>query len=249
MDTLTAAAPNAQGNGDAPERRRRRARKRTLRGDRGKPSSNSPVPGVLPSPASSDDDHLSTNVGHSQRPRHVIQRSSVIAQREEELAGRALVISVVADNPGGLFDSILPAIAQRFEIEERLLSLLPLGPASLLLISPDELSASRIFNDGRPLIISTGRLHVKRWSRFLFSVAGNLPSAMEIELRGIPAHAWDVDTASQLLSDCCLPCGLLPGTDRQRETLHLVAWCSSPKDIPPVMDLEIPEPATGGGGA
>jgi hypothetical protein len=135
----------------------------------------------------------------------VIQRSSVIAQREEELAGRALVISMVADNPGGLFDSILPAIAQQFEIEERLLSLLPLGPASLLLISPDELSASRIFNDGRPLIISTGRLHVKRWSRFLFSAAGNLPSAMEIELRGIPAHAWDVDTASQRLLSTLRP--------------------------------------------
>ncbi|KAG2642375.1 hypothetical protein PVAP13_2KG216930, partial [Panicum virgatum] len=217
---------------------RRRARKRSRRGGHGQPSSNS-NPGDLPSPASSDDDHLITDAGHSLRPRRVIQRSSVIAQREELLAERALVLSVVADDPGGLFESILPAIAQRFEIEERSLSLSPLGLASLLLISPDEQSASRILNDGRALIIPACRIHAKRWTRFLSSTAGNLPCATEIELRGIPAHAWDVhvDTASQLLNDCCLPCGILPGMEGRRDVLRLRAWCSSPRDIPPEMDL------------
>ena len=127
-----------------------------------------------------------------------------------------------------------------------MLSLYPLGPASFLLVSPDELSATTILNDGRPLIIPSGRLHAMRWSRFLLASAGNLPSATEIELRGIPAHAWDLDTASQLLSDCCLPCGLHHRTNVQRDVFRLVAWCSNPRDIPPGIDLVIPEPTSGG---
>ena len=127
-----------------------------------------------------------------------------------------------------------------------MLSLYPLGPASFLLVSPDELSATTILNDGRPLIIPSGRLHAMRWSRFLLASAGNLPSATEIELRGIPAHAWDLDTASRLLSDCCLPCGLHHRTNVQRDVFRLVAWCSNPRDIPLGIDLVISEPTSGG---
>jgi len=32
----------------------------------------------------------------------------------------------------------------------------------------------------------------------------------------------------------------------RRDVLRLGAWCSSPRDIPPEMDLVIPEPETGG---
>ncbi|KAG2617814.1 hypothetical protein PVAP13_3NG258011 [Panicum virgatum] len=249
MATPSDTAPTAaatQANGDAPVRLRRRARNRPRRGSRGQPSFNPEALDVHPSPALSGDDHRITDVGQQQRPHRVIKRSVAITRREEELAGRALVLSVVADNPGGLVNSILPAVAQRFEIEERLLSLYPLGPASFLLVSPDELSATTILNDGRPLIIPSGRLHAMRWSRFLLASAGNLPSATEIELRGIPAHAWDLDTASQLLSDCCLPCGLHHRTNVQRDVFRLVAWCSNPRDIPPGIDLVITEPTSGG---
>lgn len=84
-----------------------------------------------------------------------------------------------------------------------------------------------------------------RWSRFLNS-AGILPSSVEVDLRGIPAHAWDSDTA-QLLNEWCLPYGVHPMTAIQRETFRLATWCSNPEDIPPVIELVIPEPAVATG--
>ena len=86
----------------------------------------------------------------------------------------------------------------RFEIKDGLLTFHHLGMASFLLISPDEQVATRIFNNGRPLVFPLVRLHLMRWSR-LHSNAAIFSSAMEVELRGIPAHSWDLETAAQLL--------------------------------------------------
>ena len=92
----------------------------------------------------------------------MINRSVVISQREAFLTERALVVSVIANHPGELADSIVPAIAQRFEIEDALLTLQHLGTASFLLISPDEATAAIIFNGGRTFTLPGGRLHFLR---------------------------------------------------------------------------------------
>ena len=186
--------------------------------------------------------------GKLQRPRRVIVRSTVISQRDDWLAERALVLSVIANNPGGILELILPAIASRFEIEEHLLSLHNFGPTNFLLISPDEQSATRIFNNGRPLVIPPARLHLMRWSRFLHSEATVFSSAVDVELRGIPVHAWDMETAAQLLGDDCVPYAIHPETATQRQVFRLAAWCSSPGSIAPLIDLVIPEPEVTGGG-
>ena len=130
----------------------------------------------------------------------------------------------------------------RFEIKDGLLTLHHLGTASFLLISPDEATVMRIYNDGQPFSLPGGRLHFMHWTRFFNSSAENLPAMVEIELRGVPAHVWDMDTATQILSDCCLPCGTHPDTANQRNVFHLAAWCSWPGDIPTAIDLEVPEP-------
>ena len=223
-----------------PGRRRKRVRKR--RRTRGRPSPGPEAAADLPSLASSDVERQGTTADHARWTRKVISRSAAIVQREEDLAGRALVVSVIADSPEDLADSIVPAIAHRFEIEDGLLAIHSLGPASFLLISPDDATATRIFNGGRPFNLPPARLHLMRWSRFLGSSASSLPSRVEVDLRGIPAHAWDLDTAAQLLDDWCLPCDVHPMTAIQRKTFRLAAWCSNPGDIPPVIQLEIAEP-------
>jgi len=229
------------GAGDTPARRRKRVRKR-----RRNPALQASAPeesGDSPSLASGEEDGTAVAAGLSRRPRRVIQRSAIMDQREEALDGKALVVSVIADNPEALADCILSAIASRFEIEESSLAIHRLGPASFLLISPDEATATLILGDSRPIHLPFGRLHVMRWSLFLSSSSASvLPFNVEVELRGIPAHAWELDTAAQLLNNCCLPCGIHPVSDPQREVFHLAAWCSNPGDIPPTIDLEIPEP-------
>ena len=86
-----------------------------------------------------------------------------------------------------------------------------------------------------------------RWSRFSGSTASILPVTAQIELRGIPAHAWELDTMAQLLNEWCLPCGVLLETEGQRSSFHLTTWCSNPCTIPLIMDLEIPEPEVSSG--
>ena len=68
-----------------------------------------------------------------------------------------------------------------------------------------------------------------------------------LEIRGIPAHAWDLETVTKLLGDDCVPCTIPPATEGQRDVFRLTAWCSSPSSIPPLIDLVIPEPAVAGG--
>jgi hypothetical protein len=222
---------------------RRRWQTRKQRGNNDGPASPSPNPeDASGSPPPSRDGGCGfADASHLPRPRCIINRSNVFSLREESLAGCALVLSVIADDPGGLANFIVPEVARRFEIEEGLLSIQALGPATFLLISPNEHSATRIFNEGRPLSILPGRLHVMRWSRFLHSAAVLFPHALKVELKGIPAHAWDLETASHLLSGYCITGGIHSETVIQREVFQLATRCSNPSCVPPVIDLVIPE--------
>ena len=108
-----------------------------------------------------------------------------------------LVISVIAGDPG----FILGCVASRFEIEEASLSLLCFGPEQFLLILLGVELVERVLNCRRPIITLSLRLHVMRWTRFLHATAASLPVTVEINLRGIPAHAWELATVAQLLNE------------------------------------------------
>jgi hypothetical protein len=148
--------------------------------------------------ASSDDGFSAATL----RPRWIIDLSASIMQQEVELA-RALAISVFGDCLDGLASAILATIAGRFELQDSQLIIRRFGPASFLIILPDEDSATRVFNGGRPIIVPSHRLHVRRWTRFINSTAASLPFTVEMELRCIPAHAWYLATAESLLNDFC----------------------------------------------
>ena len=65
--------------------------------------------------------------------------------------------------------------------------------------------ADLIYNGGRTFITSSVRLHIMRWTRFLNATASCLPSGFEVEIRGIPAHAWELSTAELLLDSGAEP--------------------------------------------
>ena len=136
------------------------------------------------------------------KSRCVIDRSVSIVWREEEL-GRALVVSVVTEQQEDLSGPIAATIARRLEMEEALLTLRHYGPSRFLLILPSEEATARVYNGGGPIIAPSFRLHVMFWNRFLHSTAATLPFAIKVEPCGIPAHAWEVSTAEQLLDEFC----------------------------------------------
>jgi hypothetical protein len=94
-------------------------------------------------------------------------------------------------------------IAHRFEIDEARLTLHPWGLSSFLLILPNEELAGTVFNGGHPIVTNSARLHVMRWTRFIQASATSLLVAVEVELKGIPAHAWELGTAEVLLDELC----------------------------------------------
>jgi len=169
-------------------------------------------------------------------------------QREEDLS-KALVVSVFGDCLDGSASAISATIAARFELPSSQLFVRRFGPASFLVVLQDEAAATRVFNGGRPIVTNSHRLHVRRWSRFINAKAASLPVAVEVELRGIPAHAWELATAEALLNDFCWIGDLHPETAERRDVFRLAGWCSSLESVPSEVDLEIIEaPVAGDGG-
>jgi hypothetical protein len=100
-----------------------------------------------------------------------------------------------------------------------------------------------IYNGGRPIIMPSMRLHVMRWTRLLqSSTVACLPLAVEVKIRGIPSHAWELPTAELLLDEFCWITGIHPSTAERRDVFLLKAWCSSLDCFPTDMELEIVEP-------
>ncbi|OEL24254.1 hypothetical protein BAE44_0014727 [Dichanthelium oligosanthes] len=81
-----------------------------------------------------------------------------------------------------------------------------------------------------------------RWTRFLRSTAVSLPFALEVNIQGIPAHAWELSTAELLLNEYCWISGIHPDTADRRDSFRVAAWCSNPSIFPSKMELEIVEP-------
>ncbi|KAG2538734.1 hypothetical protein PVAP13_9NG513000 [Panicum virgatum] len=69
-----------------------------------------------------------------------------------------------------------------------------------------------------------------------------LSVAVEVDLVGIPALAWEPGTAQLLMCDYCWISALHPRMADRRDVFRVAAWCSDPNLIPSEMVLEIVEP-------
>jgi hypothetical protein len=135
-------------------------------------------------------------------------------------------------------------LARRYEIPVESLEFHCLCPGDYLLVLPDEAMASRVYNGGRPLQIPPFTVVCRRWSRFKGASGVALPHLLDVELSGIPAHAWELETAEHQLDDRCWVRELHPDTINRRDysSFRLKAWCERPGLVPAAMDLIIVEP-------
>ena len=109
-------------------------------------------------------------------------------------------------------EAILASFARRMELVQESLSMCRLGLASFLLILPSLEMADHAYDGGRIVNFSpTIKIHVRRWIRILNSyVAASLPFQVEIEVSGIPAHAWELAIVQALLNEWCWIADLHP---------------------------------------
>jgi hypothetical protein len=174
-------------------------------------------------------------------PSCVLELSTDI--REEVALRRALFVTVVGTRPIILGSNVLEEVARRYCLNIDDMSIHQTMPEDFLLFLPDEEVATRVLNEGRPFRGPMFLLVFKQWTRFTHASATSLPHLLDIEIRGIPAHAWGLTTAKKLLHDACHILELHPASASKSDlsSLKLRAWCLDPMMLRRDMDLHIVE--------
>jgi hypothetical protein len=176
-----------------------------------------------------------------------LKRSGRIDRAEEGLR-RALILSVVGEEGLGCAVEIRDALALKFQLQADTLHLRRAAPNSFLCFFPSVEVAEQIIQNGQSIFAPPFRLHVRRWSRHAFASGGGaLPVLVDIELQGIPAHLWDLETAEFLLGAHGLVQGLSTDSSEGVDIADMTAfsvrfWCFSPESLPDVLYLHVVEP-------
>jgi hypothetical protein len=88
------------------------------------------------------------------------------------------------------------------------------------------------------------RLLLRPWSRRTHAASGGLCFHTEVEIEGIPANAWSLETAEAVLSPSAWLERLHPLTRSRTNmgVMRLTAWCLDPAAIPREVDMHVVEP-------
>jgi hypothetical protein len=143
---------------------------------------------------------------------------------------------------------MIDAVARSFNIDPASLGVTVAAPKDFLLFLLDSATADMVFNGGAPLHGPGFSLFFKRWTRLANAEAVTLPVSIDVELRGIPAHAWERSTAQHILGGSCWVHSLHADTVVRRDlsVFRVSAGCLRPDLLPTAMKLLIPDPAPAG---
>jgi hypothetical protein len=214
---------------------------------------STPTSCASPSPSGSEDSGaLASSVaievaptireGAGSTPLYIFPRSSSIDQAEADLQ-RALLVTVGGNRPSVASQQVLEAMARSYNVELSLMWIWRVAREDFLLLLPDRATADQVLN-GSSLLLRPGfTLFFKHWTRLTNVEAVVLPVAVDVELRGVPAHAWEGSTTQVLLGGSCLVCDPLPFTAvcHDCSKLCVTAWAANLDSIPSVIDLLIPD--------
>lgn len=171
---------------------------------------------------------------------YFIQRSAEIDQAENDLR-LALVAAVGGTRPTVDVTQVRRLLHQLFAVEEVEIRLFQ--PEDFLIIFRTEADLERVFRSpyppGAPFL-----LIFKRWRWQIAASAEPIQFHVLIEIRNLPAHAWNLDTIASILSSSCTDLKPTPETMSRADLrcFRLLAWTSDPDLIPIGKLLVVPEP-------
>ncbi|CAN6268811.1 unnamed protein product [Urochloa humidicola] len=122
-------------------------------------------------------------------------------------------------------------------------SLKPFHPENFLVECSSQGARDTILSAG-PIPMAGTTMSFRPWKRLANAESETLLSKVTVEIDGIPAHAWDLDTASKLLA----PHGWIERVDAasanktDMSTFRLTAWTKNPAALPTRKKLMIAEP-------
>lgn len=156
---------------------------------------------------------------------------------------RAIILSAFGDHPPLTTDEIEGTLAGRFDIDCAILEAKHAGHDTFFVFVNNEATTARMVGAGPFTGAGGPRLHLRRWTRQAFASGTALPSLVDVELRGITAHAWEMSTVENLLNPYAWPQQLHPATRNWDDysVFRLSAWCFQPDFFPGSRDLHIVE--------
>jgi hypothetical protein len=144
----------------------------------------------------------STTVPAAPGRRCVMEFYPAIAREEIRLRA-ALFVTVVGTRPSVTPSEVILEVAQIYDLPESSFTIHKAWPEDFMLVFQDEDTAVRVFDNGRVLHCPDFELKFKKWSRFAHSTGVSLPVLVDVELCGIPAHAWSKSTVDKMLGESC----------------------------------------------
>jgi hypothetical protein len=163
--------------------------------------------------------------------------------REEAVLRKALLVIIVGTRPEVLGVEVIDEVARHFHVEAGAMSIHQALLEDIILFLSDEDAASRVFNEGRIFRGPQFDLVFKRWTRCANASAATLSTLVNVEIKGIPAHAWSRAAAEHLLRDSCLISKLHLPTVLKTDfsSFGLRTWCVDLKNFHREMILLISE--------
>ncbi|GJN28000.1 hypothetical protein PR202_gb16077 [Eleusine coracana subsp. coracana] len=160
--------------------------------------------------------------------------------RAEDDLLKAVVVTVVNDRS----EVSAKEIAPRLEVQEGSLVLQQASAPSFLLVLPNTDQVARLTSRWPMIKVASFSISCRRWSRLIGASSGVLLHLIDVELSGIPFHAWETLIVDHFLNPYAWIQKVHP------ETIALVdlsvfkfsTWCLDPTSIPAVRDLWIVEP-------
>jgi hypothetical protein len=166
---------------------------------------------------------------------------------ESELA-RAVVVTVAGTRwPELTPDVAAAAIHEKLALTRFDFSIRDTEPADFLILCRSMEVRNAIISRRR-VVTSQFTLLFSPWSRHNNVQPAEMAMLAELEIRGIPSHAWEQRTAEALLHGS----GVVESVDASTMNRYdmscfkLTAWTHSVEAIPAVRWLAVPEPETGG---
>jgi hypothetical protein len=235
------AGLSAMDRGGMVGRSRRRRRPRYRRGHGDGQSNPAMVVVQQPGPAQ-------VPVRGDVPPPCIIEWSDQVASGEEDLAN-AVMVSVISDVPLVSAGEVAAVLAAMIDVAASSLVLRRASPSSFLLVLPDLVLVERLIGIQQPVRSLGGGLSLlcKRWNRLAGALGRVLPSLIDVELRGIPAHVWETSTADRLLCPYAWIQQVHPDTLGLLDlsSFRCLAWCSDLSKLPSSRELWVVEPPSG----
>jgi hypothetical protein len=156
----------------------------------------------------------------------------------------AVMVTAISDRSSVRVSEIVDLLAPRLEMEASSLVLRRVSASNYLLVLPCRDKVEELA--GRWATLRAGSFSVvcKKWSRLMESRGALLPVLINVELQGIPIHAWETSTVDHLLNPFAWIHQVHPDTLNLKNVavFRCSAWCLDPSVIPPSKELWIVEP-------